>query len=207
MLLRTEGGTQYLLIGWSNYPPVGTKVTVVGYLDSKAASYCMQGKAAVRVASISIMSASVSYGSGTATETSATVISGSTQQSTTISGMTITTSGYIYEVVENPQCSPRCGSPSFLLTYLYVPPGVGCTGSMACYPPPRYYRLLNADGSPFSTNAPNGTYVSNVTGMLVIPSSWYCNSFYTPKICMLGDIYIQNLAYASPAEPAASIPQ
>jgi hypothetical protein len=53
IILRASDGTQYLLIGRSNYPPAGTRVTVTGYFDDGAASYCMQGKAAIHVVSIS----------------------------------------------------------------------------------------------------------------------------------------------------------
>lgn len=211
VILRANDGTPYLLIGWSNYPPFGTRVTVTGYFDNNVASYCMQGKAPIHVVSISTSelmssasateSASVSCGTGTAT---ATLISGSTQQSTTITGVSITTSGYIYMVVESPQCYPQCLAPSFILTYLYVPTGTGCTDSMACYPPPQYYRLLNIDGSPFSANTPNGTFAVSVVGILVTPSSWNCASFYVPKTCMLGDIYVQNLAYSASERSIAS---
>lgn len=200
VILRANDGAQYLLIGSSHYPPAGTRVTVTGYFDNGVASFCMQGKAAIHVVSIFTSEpttlTSISYGRGTATASSATVISWITQQSTTITGASITTSGYVYSVVENPQCYPQCGAPSFILTYLYVPPGTGCTGSMGCYPPPKYYRLLNFDGSSFQPTAPNGTYAIRVTGTLVIPSSWSCNSFYVPTICMLGDIYVQNLSYS-----------
>ena len=203
VILDADDGTQYLLIGWSNYPPAGTRVTVSGYFDYNVASYCMQGKAAIHVVSISTASTSVSYGTGTATVSSATVISGSTQQSATISGVLITISGYIYEVVETPQCRPQCGAPSFILTYLYIPPGTGCTGSIACYPPPQYYRLLNINGSQFWANAPNGTYAT-ATGTLVTPSSWNCTSLYVPRICMSGDIYVQNLAYSATSQSTAT---
>ncbi len=198
VILHVNDGMQYLLTGWSNYPPAGTKVTVTGYVDTSVASYCMQGSSAIRVVSLAIPEAttttsfSISYGSATAS--SATVIIGSTQQSTSMTGVPITASGYVYTVVESPQCYPQCGAPSFFLTYFYIPPGAECTG-MACYPPPQYYRLLNNDGSPFLTNAPNGTYVTRLTGLLVTPSSWNCESFYVPKICMLGDIYVQSLEY------------
>jgi len=138
----------------------------------------------------------ISHSTGTATASSASVISGSTKRSTSITDHSITTSGYVYTVVESPQCYPQCGAPSLIVTYLYVPPGTGCTGSMWCYPPPKYYRLLNIDGSPFWTTAPNGTYADRVTGILVTPSSWNCESFYVPKICMSGDIYVQNLSYS-----------
>jgi hypothetical protein len=195
VMLRSDDGTQYLLLGWSNYPRAGTRVTVTGYFDNGVASYCMQGEAAIHVVSISTSepTTAISITYGTVIASSATVINASTQQSNTITGMPITTSGYVYMAVENPQCYPQCGAPSFTLTYLYVPPGTGCTGSMACYPGPRYYRLLNTDGTPFWTTAPNGTYAVSVTGILVTPSSWNCNSFYVPKLCMSGDIYVQNL--------------
>ena len=137
--------------------------------------------------------AAISITYGTATASSATVINASIQESNSITGLPITTSGYVYRVVENPQCYPQCLAPSFLLTYLYVPPGVGCTGYMACYPPPRHYRLLNTESNPLWATVPNGTYVASVTGMLIIPSSWSCDSFYVPKICLSGDIYVQAL--------------
>jgi len=136
-------------------------------------------------------SISITYATGNAS--SATVISASIQQSSTVTGLPITTSGYVYRVVENPQCYPQCLAPSFLLTYLYVPPGTGCTGSMGCYPAPRYYRFLNIYDNSLWATIPNGTYVASVTGILIIPSSWNCNSFYRPKICLSGDIYLQNL--------------
>lgn len=53
-LLRVDNGTQYLLVGWSNYPPAGTRVAITGYVENSVASYCMQGKAAIHVVSISI---------------------------------------------------------------------------------------------------------------------------------------------------------
>ncbi len=200
VILQANDGTQYLLIDWFHYPPAGTRVTVTGFYDNGVASYCMQGKVAIHVVSISTSelttSTSVGYDSGTATASSATVIRSSTQWSATVTGVSITTSGYVYTAVENPQCSPQCGAPSFILTYLYIPPGTGCTGSMGCYPPPQYYRLLNIDGSQFWPTAPNGTYAVRVTGILVTPSSWACESFYVPKICMLGDIHVQNLVYS-----------
>ena len=197
VILQADDGAQYLLAGSINYPGFGTRVSVAGYFEKDVASYCMQGKQLIHVLSISISAPttafSISY--GTATASSATVISGSTEQSTTISGVPITASGYIYTVVESPQCYPQCGAPSFLLTYLYIPPATECTGGMECYPPPLYYRLLSSDGSPFLSTVPNGTYVSRLTGLLVAPSSWACESFYVPKICMLGDIYVQSLEY------------
>lgn len=195
VILQADDGTQYLLAGPTNYPAFGTRVSVTGYFEKDEASYCMQGKAVIHALSISTSAPttafSISY--GTATASSATVISGSMQQSTTISGVPITASGYIYIVVESPQCYPQCGAPSFLLTYLYIPPATECTGTMECYPTPQYYRLLNSDGRPFLPTAPNGTHVSRLTGLLVAPSSWTCESFYVPKICMLGDIYVQSL--------------
>jgi hypothetical protein len=198
VILRADDGTEYLLLGWSNYPPAGARVTLTGYFDNSIASYCMQGKAAIHVVSISISnaSASVSYGTGTATASGASVMSGSTQQSTTIGGVLVATSGYIYSAIETPQFYPQCGAPSFILAYLNVPPGTGCMTPMGCYPPPQYYRLLNIDGSPFWGNAPNGTYALSVAGILVAPSSWNCDSFYLPKICMSGDIYVQTLSYS-----------
>jgi hypothetical protein len=54
MILRADNGTQYLLVGWSNYPPAGTRVAVTGYVENSVASYCMQGEAAIHVVSISI---------------------------------------------------------------------------------------------------------------------------------------------------------
>jgi hypothetical protein len=196
VILQADDGTQYLLAGSTNYPGFGTRVSVTGYFEKDVASYCMQGKEVIHVLSISIAPTtafSISY--GTATASSATVISGSMEQSTTISGVPITASGYVYTVVESPQCYPQCGAPSFLLTYLYIPPATECTGTMDCYPPPQYYRLLNSDGSSFLPTAPNGTHVSRLTGLLVAPSSWTCESFYVPKICMLGDIYVQSVNY------------
>ena len=198
VILQADDGTQYLLAGSANYPDFGTKVSVTGYFEKDVASYCMQGKEVIHVLSISTSAPtttvfSISY--GTATASSATVISGSMQQSTTISGVSITASGFIYTAVENPQCLPQCGAPSFLLTYLYIPPGTGCTGAMGCYPPPQYYRLLSSDGGPFLPTAQNGTHVTRLTGLLVAPSSWTCESFYVPKICMLGDIYLQSVNY------------
>jgi hypothetical protein len=198
VILHANNGTQYLLTGWSNYPPAGTTVTVTGYVDTGVASYCMQGNVALHVVSIATTgtttSFSISYGTGSLTASSATVISGSTEQSTSITGVPITASGYVYTIVESPQCYPQCGAPSFFLTYLYIAPGTECTG-MACYPPPQYYRLLNSDGRPFLANAPNGTYVTSLTGLLVTPSSWNCESLYIPKICMFGDVYVQNVEY------------
>jgi len=55
VIIRADDGTQYLLIGWSNYPPAGTRVTVTGYFDNGVASYCMQGEAAIHVVSISTL--------------------------------------------------------------------------------------------------------------------------------------------------------
>jgi hypothetical protein len=197
VILQADDGTQYLLAGSVSYPGFGARVSVRGYFEKDVASYCMQGKLVIHVLSISISppttAFSISY--GTATASSATVISGSMEQSTTISGVPITANGYMYTVVESPQCYPQCGAPSFFLTYLYIPPGTECTGTMECYPPPQYYRLLNSDGSPFLPTGPNGTRVSRLTGLLVAPSSWTCESFYVPKICMLGDIYSQSLEY------------
>lgn len=200
MILQLNDGTQYLLLGWSNYPPPGTRVAVTGYFDNTVASYCMQGSRAIHVVSLSISELATSttvssYGTATAT-----VISGSAAQPTTITGVSFAASGYIYEVVENPQCRPQCGAPSFILTYLYLPPGTGCTESMGCYPPPRDYRLLNNDGSFFRPTAPNGTYAT-VTGVLATPSSWSCDAFYVPKVCMNGDIYVQSITYPTPSQP------
>ena len=194
IILQAKDGTEYLLTGWTSYPPTGTEVTVTGFVDTSVASYCMQGSAALHVVSIpaSTTTTSFSISYGTATASSASVISGYTQQSTTITGVPITASGYVYTVVESPQCYPQCGAPSFFLTYLYIPAGTECTGVMECYPPPQYYRLLNNDGSPFLPTAPNGTYVTRISGLLVTPSSWNCESFYIPKICMLGDIYVRS---------------
>ena len=203
MILRADNGTQYLLVGWSSYPPPGTRVAVTGYVEHNLASYCMQGEAAIHVVSISIAalttSMSIGYGTVTATAGTATVITGSSVQSTTISGVSVTISGYVYEVVETPQCYPQCGAPSFLLTYLYVPPGTGCTNSMGCYPPPQYYRLLNIDGSFFRTTAPNAAYAT-LTGIMTTPSAWTCDSFYAPRICMLGDLYVQNITYSASSQ-------
>lgn len=133
VILRADDGTQYLLLGWSNYPPAGSRVTVTGYYDNNVVSYCMQGKEALHVVSISVseLTTSESIGYGTATAASATVIGGFTQHSATATGVSIATSCYIYTAVENPQYRPQCGAPSFILTYLYIPPGTGCTGSMA----------------------------------------------------------------------------
>jgi hypothetical protein len=196
VILRSDDGTHYLLLGWSNHPPAGTRVTVTGYFDDGVVSYCMQGEAVIHVVSLSTSepttALTITY--GTATASSASVITASkVQQSKTITGISITTSGYVYMVVENPKCYPQCAAPSFILTYLYVPTGTSCTGPLACYPPPRFYRLVNPDGNPFWTNAPNGTFAVKVTGILVTPSLWNCNSFYVPKICMSADIYVQNL--------------
>ncbi len=195
VILRVDDGAQYLLTGWDNYPPVGTYVTVRGYIDNHFVSYCMQGSAAIHVLSLSSQQTTTSFTAsfGTATASGAIVISGVTQQSTTIIGVPITASGYVYTVVESPQCYPQCGAPSFLLTYLYIPPGTECTGAMACYPPAQYYRLLSSEGSPFMPTIGNGTYVTGLKGLLTTPSSWNCESFYVPRICMLGDIYVQNL--------------
>ncbi len=204
MLLQVDDGTQYLLLGWSNYPPPGTRAVVTGYFDNTVASYCMQGRRALHVVSLSISelatSTTVSYSTGTVTAGTVTVINGSTRESTTITGVSFAANGYIYEVVENPQCRPQCGAPSFILTYLYLPPGTGCTGSMGCYPPPRFYRLLNIDGSFFRLTAPNGTYAT-VTGMLATPSSWNCESFYMPKVCMNGDVYVQSITNSTLSQP------
>ncbi len=204
MLIQVDDGTQYLLLRWSNYPPPGTRVVVTGYFDNTVASYCMQGSRTIHVVSLSLSelttSTTVSYGTAAATAGTVTVISGSTAQPTIITGVSFAASGYIYEVVENPQCRPQCGAPSFILTYLYLPPGTGCTGSMGCYPPPRYYRLLSNDGSFFRSTTPNGTYAT-VTGMLATPSSWTCDSFYVPKVCMNGDIYVQNITYSTLSQP------
>lgn len=192
MILQIDG-TQYLLLDWSNYPPPGTGVTVTGYLENNVASYCMQGSGAIRVVSLSISatatSLSISYGTATAT-----VIGGSTTQSATIAGVPVAVNGYIYDAVENPQCTPQCGAPSFILTYLYVPPGGDCTGAEGCYPAPRYYRLLNIDAILLRSTVPNGTYTT-VRGIMVTPSSWTCDSFYVPKVCMTGDLYVQSIGY------------
>jgi hypothetical protein len=196
VMLEADDGTQYLLTGSTNYPAFGSRVSVTGYLEKNVASYCMQGKQVVHVLSISITTVS-NIGYATATASSAAVTNGSTQQSSTISGVPITASGFIYTVVESPHCYPQCLAPSFFLTYLYVPPGNECTGTMECYPPPQNYRLLNSDGSPFLPTAPNGTHVGQLTGLLVTPSSWSCGSFYVPKICMLGDIYVQSVEWTA----------
>jgi len=199
VILHADDGTQYLLTGWSNYPPLGTQVAVTGYFETDVASYCMQGEGVIHVLSISAIgtasSLSISYVTGTATASTVTAITVSIPQPPSISGVPIAVSGYLYTVVESPQCYPQCGLPSFILAYLYVPPGSGCTGAMACYPPPRYYRLLNGDGSPFLPTALNGTYVTHLTGLLLTPSSWNCESFYVPKICMSGDVYVQTVEY------------
>ena len=54
VFLRADDGTQYRLLGRSDYPPVGSRVAVIGYYENNVVSYCMQGKAAVHVTSISI---------------------------------------------------------------------------------------------------------------------------------------------------------
>jgi hypothetical protein len=199
VLLHADDGTQYLLIGRSDYPPLGTRVAVTGYFETDVATYCMQGDAVIHVLSIFIIgptsSLSISYTIGTATASTATVMTAPTSQSISISGIPIAVSGYLYTVIESPQCYPQCGLPSFILAYLYVPPGANCTGGMACFPPPRYYRLVSIDGNPFLPTAPNGTYVTHLTGLLVTPSSWNCESFYVPKTCMSGDIYVQTIQY------------
>jgi hypothetical protein len=201
MLLRADNGTEYLLLDWSNFPPVGTRIAVTGYVADDVASYCMQGSAAIHVVSISILnstsSQSVSY--GTITASTATIVTDSSVPSRSVTGGQITASGYVFEVVESPQCRPQCGAPSFILTYLYVPEGTSCTGMMNCYPPPRYYRLLGSDGSYFQATAPNGTYAT-VTGIVVTPSSWNCESFYAPKVCITGDIYMQNIWYGATSQ-------
>jgi hypothetical protein len=201
VILRTEDDAQYLLMDWPNYPPAGTRVEVAGYSDNSMASYCMQGEVAVHVISITkwepnsvTVSASISCGTGSQTASTATVTAGTIEQSTTITRVSVTVSGNIYSVVENPECYPQCLAPSFILTYLYVAPGTGCTASTACYPAPRYFQLLNITGNRFWTTTANGTYAT-VTGTLVIPSSWNCNSFYVPRLCMSGDIYTQNITY------------
>jgi hypothetical protein len=192
VILRADDGTQYLLLGLPSYPPYGDSVDVTGYVANSVASYCMQGEAAIHVVSISVSAHSTTQflSDGTQTAYNATIIGFSTQQSTTITGLPITISGYVYVTVESPQCYPACGAPSFILIYLYVPPGAGCTDASGCYPPPQYYRLLNADGSPFWPTEPNGTYTT-VSGILVTPSSWSCNSFYVPRICPIGDVYVR----------------
>lgn len=208
VLLRADSGISYLLLGWSNYPPAGTRVTVTGYYVT-VASYCMQGESTIHVVSLFISPfTSVTYvSSATASASSATVITGSTARSSTIAGEPITVSGFVFMAVESPRCYPQCGAPSFILTYLYVPPGTGCTGSMECYPPPRYYRLFSIDGSPYWATAQNGTYAT-ITGLLTTPSSWNCDSFYFPKICMSGDIYVQSITYSSAVQSTAmSFPQ
>ena len=53
VILRGDDGTQYLLIGLTKYPPVGTRVSVTGYSDNNVANYCMQGETAIHVVSIS----------------------------------------------------------------------------------------------------------------------------------------------------------
>jgi len=198
MILQANG-TQYLLLDWSNYPPPGTRVTVTGYLDNSVASYCMQGNGAIHVISHSITKSttwtSVSYGTATAS-----VISGSTTQPTTITGVPLVITGYVYEVLENPECTPQCGAPSFILTYLYVQPGTNCAGAEGCYPAARYYRLLNIDAILLRSSVPNGTYTT-VRGILVTPSSWTCDSFYVPKVCMTGDLYVQNTSYFTSSQP------
>jgi hypothetical protein len=198
VILRADDGAQYLLVGPTKYPPAGTRVTVTGYFENNVASYCMQGNMTIHVVSISPLeiatSMFISY--GTATASPATLITNSNLQSTTITGVSITTSGYIYTVVETPKCYPQCLAPSFIITYLYVPPGTNCSGLSACYQPPQFFRLLNKDSSTFSMTARNGTYAINVAGILVRPSTWNCSSFYIPNICMSGDIYVQNVTYS-----------
>jgi hypothetical protein len=63
VILRADDGTQYLLLGRSDYPPVGSRVTVTGY-ENNVVSYCMQGKAAVHVTSISICGFTTSKSNG-----------------------------------------------------------------------------------------------------------------------------------------------
>ena len=74
VILRADDGTQYLLLGRSDYPPVGSRVIVTGYYENNAVSYCMQGKVAIHVASISIcdLTASKSNCCGTAAAISVT---------------------------------------------------------------------------------------------------------------------------------------
>lgn len=194
VILHSDSGVEYLLLDGSDYPPAGTRVIVKGFLDNGAASYCMQGEAAIHVVSIAVLQLtnSFSFTYGTATASTATVISASAQTSTTVTGEPTTILGYVYVVVESPRCYPQCGAPSFLLAYLYVPPGTGCSGSMGCYPAPEYLQLLQSDGGHFWPNMLNGTYVK-VTGILVTPSSWNCASFYLPKICFSGDLYVANI--------------
>jgi hypothetical protein len=208
VILQLSDGTQYLLLDWSSFPLAGTEVTVTGYVEANVASYCMQGKEAIHVVSISIsngsFSSSVGYGTvGTATASNATVIAGSTAQSTTVSGQSVKANGYVISVVESPRCYPQCGMPSFMLTYLLVGPGPDCVGSMVCNRLPREYRLLNMDGSPFWLTAPNGTFAI-VIGIQVTPSSWNCESLYHPKICFSGDMYIQSITYSSTVESTFS---
>ncbi len=194
MLLRADNRTQYLLLDWHNYPPPGTRVAVNGSLAKDVASYCMQGNAAIHVVYVypSQPAASMSIGNATAI---ITVTHLTSHQPSTLVGVPITIAGYVYTVVESPQCYPECLAPSFMLTYLYVPPSAGCTSSMACYPPPKYYRLLQSNDSFLWPSPLNGTY-ENVSGILVAPSSWSCNAFYVPRICMSGDIYVENLTYS-----------
>jgi hypothetical protein len=205
VLLHGDDGAEYLLTDWSNYPPYGSRVMVTGHVESGVASHCMQGSAAIRVSALVVATelsfsqsrtmTTMSFSFGSATASSATVMGSSLQQSTTLSGVPITVSGFIYTAVETPRCYPQCLMPSLQLTYLYIPPGTSCTGGMQCYPPPRYYRLLRSDDTPFPLTAPNGTHVTALTGLLVAPSAWNCESFYVPKICMVGDIYAQTVTY------------
>lgn len=141
--------------------------------------------------STNLTSPIISYMTGTVS--AATVMISGTTQSMVTTGISVRLMGYVYNTVESPACYPQCLAPSFLLTYLFVPPGTGCTGSLACFPPPEYYRLLNLNPD-FWTTARNGTRVA-VTGTLVTPSSWACNSFYVPKLCMTGDLYVQEISF------------
>jgi len=122
----------------------------------------------------------------TATMTSVSQTTISQQSSST--GL-ITVTGILHIVVENPQCYPQCLMPSILLTYLTVPLNILCPVSTKCTP--TNYRLLQTNGVSLSS-ALNDTQVT-VTGILIQPSSWSCNSFYVPSVCMSGDIYVNKI--------------
>ena len=64
VILRADDGTQYLLLGCSNYPPAGSRVTVTGYYENNEVSYCMQSKGAIHVISISISELTTSKSTG-----------------------------------------------------------------------------------------------------------------------------------------------
>lgn len=99
--------------------------------------------------------------------------------------------------------TPQCGAPSFILTYPYVQPGTDCARAEGCYPAPRYYRLLNIDAILLRSTVPNGTYTT-VRGILVTSSSWTCDPFYAPKVCMTGDLYVQSIGYFASSQAASA---